>query len=64
MPMMVGLATNASAGKVTLKLGWAETADPFKKQVSAAMLVFKHYVEQQSGGEIKVNLYCHVCTQY
>lgn len=47
----------ALAKRTTMKVGWCETADPFKHMVSAGMYVFKKCAEEYSGGSIKVELY-------
>jgi C4-dicarboxylate-binding protein DctP len=60
LTIFVSLATvniGQAAGKVTMKLGWAETADPYSHPTTAALTVFKDYVESSSGGAIEVRLY-------
>jgi len=47
----------AMAKGTRMKVGWCETADPFKHMVSAGMYVFKKCAEEYSGGSIKVELY-------
>ena len=39
-----------SAAEFNMKLGWAETADPMGHPCSAAMAVFKDYVENLTKG--------------
>jgi tripartite ATP-independent transporter DctP family solute receptor len=46
-----------AAGKVNMKLAWAETAEPYSHPTTAALTVFKSYVESNSGGTIDVHLY-------
>lgn len=40
-----------------MKIGYAETADPYGHPTSAGLHVFKTYVEKLTGGELKVMLY-------
>lgn len=54
--MIFSLSMSATA-QIVIRLGWAETEDPMSHQKSAAFAVFKDYVEAESGGEIKVELY-------
>ncbi|MFA5528740.1 MAG: DctP family TRAP transporter solute-binding subunit [Peptostreptococcales bacterium] len=42
---------------ITMKVAWAETADPNSHPVSAGMTVFKSTVEGLTGGKLKVELY-------
>jgi C4-dicarboxylate-binding protein DctP len=42
---------------ITMKVAWAETADPKSHPVSAGMTVFKSTVENLTGGKLKVELY-------
>ncbi|MFZ7133165.1 MAG: DctP family TRAP transporter solute-binding subunit [Eubacteriales bacterium] len=42
---------------ITMKLAWAETADPNEHPVSAAFTVFKSTVEQLTNGKLIVELY-------
>ena len=60
LAVLIGLAsTNAglASNKVVMKVAWAETADPLGHPGSAALNVFKTYVERKSGGEVEVQLY-------
>ena len=54
---VVALSANAMAADFTMKIAWAETADPFGHPASAAMYVFKDQAEALSGGKLEVKLY-------
>lgn len=55
--LAVAFAANAWAADYTMKIGWAETADPMGHPASAAMHAFKDEVEKESGGRMEVQLY-------
>ena len=56
--MLFSVSTGAfAAAKYQMKMGWAETADPYSHPGSAAMTVFKDYVEKLTGGQLEVKLY-------
>jgi len=55
--LILVLTGSAFASEVVIDLGWAETYDPLDHQASAAIHAFADYVETESAGEIKVELY-------
>ena len=55
--LMLVCVTAASAAPIVMKVAWAESADPKSHPVSAAMTVFKAYVENLTGGNLIVQLY-------
>jgi len=50
-------ALASAQDKFTMKIGWAETADPKGHPGSAAMYVFKDYVENLTEGKLEVSLH-------
>lgn len=55
--MLFMTVSSVKAGEVTMKLGWAETAERSGHVLSEAAYTFKEQVEQLSNGSIKVDLY-------
>ncbi len=56
--VLFAVSSSASAAaKYKMKMGWAETADPYGHPGSAAMTVFKDYVENLTAGQLEVKLY-------
>lgn len=56
--LLFAVSTGAvAASKYQMKMGWAETADPYGHPGSAAMTVFKDYVEKLTAGQLEVKLY-------
>jgi len=60
LAVLVSLAAvniGQAAENVSMKLAWAETADPYSHPTTAALTVFKNYVESSSGGTIDVHIF-------
>lgn len=57
LALVLSLASPLAAAEYNMKLGWAETADPMGHPCSAAMAVFKDYVENLTKGRLEVKLY-------
>lgn len=54
---LLGVCGSSMAASYTMKLGWAETADPMDHPCSAAMAVFKDYAENATNGRLEVKLF-------
>jgi len=55
--LLLNVVSVMAAEQVVMKLGYAETADPYSHPTSGALNVFKSYVENITSGQLKVELY-------